>query len=178
MTFPHFSISLLRGLDSSERERETTATFWFAPLSAFYVLLDPRRNRINKRLCLRTQRRDVKDKKERDAIKAQCTISWRVLIHSHGERSTFSQIVIVITKKKTTTKKKTKNTEDDGEYYHSQRQRRRRLAERFRGGEGEREGEEEGAKQFQRLLPTKKQPRRIRAKTRRSERRRKRGDAA
>ena len=33
---------------------------------------------------------------------------------------------------------------------------------------------EEGAKQFQRLLPTKKQPRRIRAKTRRSERRRRR----
>ena len=37
VTFPHFSISLLSGLDSSERERETTATFWFAPLSAFVV---------------------------------------------------------------------------------------------------------------------------------------------
>ena len=39
VTFPHFSISLLSGLDSSERERERNDrdAFWFAPLSAFVV---------------------------------------------------------------------------------------------------------------------------------------------
>ena len=68
VTFPHFSISLLSGLDSSERERERNdRDVLVCPTLGFrrhIVLLDPRRNRINKRLCLRTQRRDVKDKNE------------------------------------------------------------------------------------------------------------------
>ena len=62
VTFPHFSISLLSGLDSSERERERNdRDVLVCPTLGFrrhIVLLDPRRNRINKRLCLRTQRRE------------------------------------------------------------------------------------------------------------------------